>query len=382
MYSLIVENIKCIIAAGGLGTRLQDFRGNKSTKILLDVKGTSMINRQISQLYKWGMRKFVIITNPEYLDMVKEDTLSKFENLKIDFTIQEEPKGISHALYQARDFVDQNEKIFFVLGDNFFENNPFNNFHLDKFEEGACIFTTEVSNPEEFGVAQIDGDGKVLSIEEKPHHPKSNAAVVGIYMFDNSVFNKIDTLEPSERGEYEIVDLCNIFISENKCLNLNIDFTVQEEPKGISHALYQARDYVDQNEKIFFVLGDNFFENNPFNNFHLDKFEEGACIFTTEVSNPEEFGVAEIDGDGKVLSIEEKPHHPKSNAAVVGIYMFDDTVFKKIETLEPSARGEYEVTDLCNIYVNENKCLNLDLNGWWIDAGTPERIIELEEKLS
>lgn len=243
MYSLIVENIKCIIAAGGLGTRLQDFRGNKSTKILLDVKGTSMINRQISQLYKWGMRKFVIITNPEYLDMVKEDTLNKFDNL-------------------------------------------------------------------------------------------------------------------------------------------NIDFTVQEEPKGISHALYQARDYVDQNEKIFFVLGDNFFENNPFNNFHLDKFEEGACIFTTEVSNPEEFGVAEIDGDGKVLSIEEKPHHPKSNAAVVGIYMFDDTVFKKIETLEPSARGEYEVTDLCNIYVNENKCLNLDLNGWWIDAGTPERIIELEEKLS
>ena len=243
MYSLIVENIKCIIAAGGLGTRLQDFRGNKSTKILLDVKGTSMINRQISQLYKWGMRKFVIITNPEYLDMVKEDTLNKFDNLKIDFT-------------------------------------------------------------------------------------------------------------------------------------------VQEEPRGISHALYQARDYVDQNEKIFFVLGDNFFENNPFNNFHFDKFEEGACIFTTEVSNPEEFGVAEIDSNGNVLSIEEKPNHPKSNAAVVGIYMFDDSVFKKIETLEPSARGEYEITDLCNIYVNDNKCLNLDLNGWWIDAGTPERIIELEEKLS
>ena len=243
MYSLIVENIKCIIAAGGLGTRLQDFRGNKSTKILLDVKGTSMINRQISQLYKWGMRKFVIITNPEYLDMVKEDTLNKFDNLKIDFT-------------------------------------------------------------------------------------------------------------------------------------------VQEEPRGISHALYQARDYVDQNEKIFFVLGDNFFENNPFNNFLFDKFEEGACIFTTEVSNPEEFGVAEIDSNGNVLSIEEKPNHPKSNAAVVGIYMFDDSVFKKIETLKPSARGEYEVTDLCNIYVNENKCLNLDLNGWWIDAGTPDRIIELEEKLS
>ena len=223
MYSLIVENIKCIIAAGGLGTRLQDFRGNKSTKILLDVKGTSMINRQISQLYKWGMRKFVIITNPEYLDMVKEDTLNKFDNLKIDFAVQEEPKGISHALYQARDFVDQNEKIFFVLGDNFFENNPLNNFHLDKFEEGACIFTTEVNNPEEFGVAEIDSDGNVLSIEEKPNHPKSNAAVVGIYLFDDSVFKKIETLEPSARGEYEITDLCNIYVNENKCLNLDLN---------------------------------------------------------------------------------------------------------------------------------------------------------------
>ena len=243
MYSLIVKNNKCIIAAGGLGTRLQDFRGNKSTKILLDVKGTSMINRQISQLYQWGMNKFVIICNPEYLDMIKEEISNNFENA-------------------------------------------------------------------------------------------------------------------------------------------DIDFTIQDEPKGISHALYQAKDLVNHDEKIFFVLGDNFFENNPLSNFDINEFEEGACIFTTEVSNPEEFGVAEIDSDGNVLLIEEKPNHPKSNSAVVGIYMFDDSVFKKIETLEPSARGEYEVTDLCNIYVNENKCLNLDLNGWWIDAGTPDRIIELEEKLS
>ena len=243
MYYLIVENFKCIIAAGGLGTRLQDFRGNKSTKILLDVKGTSMINRQISQLYGWGMRKFIVITNPEYLNMIKEVTLNNFDNL-------------------------------------------------------------------------------------------------------------------------------------------DIDFTVQEEPKGISHALYQARDFVNHDETIFFALGDNFFENNPFKNFDIKEFKDGACIFTTEVSNPEEFGVAEIDSDGNVISIVEKPTRPKSNAAVVGIYMFDDSVFKKIETLEPSARGEYEVTDLCNIYVNENKCLNLDLNGWWIDAGTPDRIIELEEKLS
>ena len=222
MYSLIVENFKCIIAAGGLGTRLQDFRGNKSTKILLDVKGTSMINRQISQLYGWGMRKFIVITNPEYLDMIKEVTLNNFNNLDINFTVQEEPKGISHALYQARDFVNHNETIFFVLGDNFFENNPFENFDIKEFKDGACIFTTEVSNPEEFGVAEIDSNGNVISIEEKPTRPKSNAAVVGIYMFDSSVFKKIETLEPSARGEYEVTDLCNIYVNEKKCLNLDV----------------------------------------------------------------------------------------------------------------------------------------------------------------
>ena len=83
MYSLVVENIKCIIAAGGLGTRLQEFRGNKSTKILLDVNGTPMINRQISQLVNWGMRKFVIITNPEYFNMIQEVTLGEFKDLEI-----------------------------------------------------------------------------------------------------------------------------------------------------------------------------------------------------------------------------------------------------------------------------------------------------------
>ena len=131
-----MENIKSIIAAGGLGTRLQEFRGNKSTKILLRCKWNPMINRQISQLVNGGMRKFVIITNPEYFNMIQEVTLGEFKDLEIEFTIQEEPKGISHALYQARDYVDENEKIFFVLGDNFFENNPFNNFDLKIFMKG------------------------------------------------------------------------------------------------------------------------------------------------------------------------------------------------------------------------------------------------------
>ena len=223
MYSLVVENIKCIIAAGGLGTRLQEFRGNKSTKILLDVNGTPMINRQITQLINWGMRKFVIITNPEYSNMIQEVTLDKFKDLEINFTIQDEPKGISHALYQAKDYVDDNEKIFFVLGDNFFENNPIIDFDFSQFEKGSYIFTKSVDNPEEFGVAQMDNKGNVVSIDEKPIAPKSDLAVVGIYIFDETVFEKISTLSPSSRGEYEITDLCNIYVKENTCKNFLID---------------------------------------------------------------------------------------------------------------------------------------------------------------
>ena len=128
-------------------------------------------------------------------------------------------------------------------------------------------------------------------------------------------------------------------------------------------------------------MGDNFFENNPIINFDLNQFENGSYIFTKTVNNPEEFGVAEMNSNGNVVSIDEKPIAPKSDLAVVGIYIFDETVFEKISTLSPSSRGEYEITDLCNIYVQENTCRNFVIDGWWIDAGTPDRIIELEEKL-
>ena len=109
---------------------------------------------------------------------------------------------------------------------------------------------------------------------------------------------------------------------------------------------------------------------------------KGSYIFSHKVENPEEFGVAELDSNNNVISIEEKPENPKSNQAVVGIYIYDDTVMDKIATLKPSNRGEYEVTDLNNLYIQDGKCKNVTINGWWIDAGTPDRIIELERKLT
>ncbi len=219
-----MTNIKCVIAAGGLGTRLKSFRNSDTTKMLIEVNGIPMINRQIEQLKKWGLTDFVIITNPEFELMTKDVVTKTFNDLKIDFAIQKTQEGISHALLQAKDFLIDNKSTVFVLGDNFFEFNPLSeiNFDLENFEKGCSIFTYEVQNPSDFGVAVLDSKENVISIEEKPKNPKSNKAIVGIYIYDNTVIKKIETLKPSARGEYEITDLNNLYIQDSECTNVGI----------------------------------------------------------------------------------------------------------------------------------------------------------------
>lgn len=148
-------------------------------------------------------------------------------------------------------------------------------------------------------------------------------------------------------------------------------YAVQENPKGgISDAISLAEEFT-QGEKIIVVLGDNIF------NFDLkssvEKFEKtdkGAMVFGVRMpTESKQYGVIEMDNEGNVLSIEEKPDNPKSDIAQTGIYMYDQRVFDFIKNLTPSARQELEVTDLNNFYVKENT-LKCDLIDWWIDAGT------------
>ena len=220
-----MTNIKCVIAAGGLGTRLKNFRNLDTTKMLLEVNGIPMINRQINQLIEWGLEEFVVITNPEFESITKDVVKTNFQDIKIDFVIQEKQEGISHALLQAEPFLKDNKSTVFVLGDNFFEFNPLAriNFDIENFEKGSYIFTYEVDNPSDFGVAVLDSTGNPISIEEKPENPKSNKAIVGLYIYDNTVIQKIKTLQPSERGEYEITDLNNLYIKESDCMNVEIN---------------------------------------------------------------------------------------------------------------------------------------------------------------
>ncbi len=165
--------------------------------------------------------------------------------------------------------------------------------------------------------------------------------------------------------------------------DLTINYTIQDNPKGISHAFSKAEQYICTGDTVIFVLGDNFFEENLTKEVDFNKFSnEGGCIiFTKKVTNPNEFGVATVDNLGNVMNIEEKPAKPKSNLAVVGLYIFDSLAMSKIKKLSPSSRGEYEITDLINMYINEKKCTNVEFDGWWVDAGTPDRIIELENLL-
>ena len=219
-----MTKIKCVIAAGGLGTRLQGFRKNQKTKVLLEVNGTPMINRQIHQINQWGIKDFIIITSPDFDDFIRETTSKEFPNLNIEYSVQESPEGIAHAFLKAERFVKKDDILLLVLGDNFFGENPIKNINFEDFEKnkGSIIFTKEVENPSEFGVAEVDSNGKVIHIEEKPKSPNSNLAVVGVYVFDYLAMDNIKLLNPSERGEFEITDLINVYITKDSCSNIKL----------------------------------------------------------------------------------------------------------------------------------------------------------------
>jgi glucose-1-phosphate thymidylyltransferase len=154
----------------------------------------------------------------------------------------------------------------------------------------------------------------------------------------------------------------------------HINYTYQEGEGGIAEALGLAEHFAE-GEPVCVVLGDNIIENNvrkAVENFK--KQSQGAKILLKQVQDAERFGVAEIRGD-RVVSIEEKPRNPKSNYAVVGIYMYDSTVFEKIRRLKPSGRGELEITDVNNFYLEEGNLTYEILDGWWTDAGTFESLL-------
>lgn len=164
-------------------------------------------------------------------------------------------------------------------------------------------------------------------------------------------------------------------------LGLNIQYAIQNEPKGIAQAFTIGADFIGADD-VCLILGDNiFYMGDQFHTFkaEVDKNTGSrATIFAYHVSDPERFGVVEFDNDLNAVSIEEKPKNPKSNYASVGLYFYPSDVVEKARNLKPSDRGELEITDLNNLYLQEKRMSVVPMRrgNAWLDAGTPESLME------
>jgi glucose-1-phosphate thymidylyltransferase len=171
----------------------------------------------------------------------------------------------------------------------------------------------------------------------------------------------------------------NNLLGDGKSLGLNFSYKEQPSPDGLAQAFILGEKFIG-NDAVCMILGDNIFYGHGFGESLLRTAElkQGACIFGYYVTDPERYGVVEFDKDKKVLSIEEKPVHPKSNYAVTGLYFYDNTVVKKAKALKPSSRGELEITDLNRVYLEEGS-LAIKLMGRgmaWLDTGTYESLLQ------
>ncbi len=172
-------------------------------------------------------------------------------------------------------------------------------------------------------------------------------------------------------------------LGDGSRLGMRLEYKVQEVPNGLAQAFVLGKEFLN-GEPGCLILGDNMFYGQGFRTMlreavaHVDNGQRGACIFGYEVQDPTAYGVVEFDESGKVLSLEEKPKQPKSNYAIPGLYFYDSTVCDKAAALQPSARGEYEITDLNKLYLQE-QTLRVQLFGRgfaWLDTGNCDSLLE------
>ncbi len=207
--------MKGIILAGGSATRLYPL-SKAISKQIMPVYDKPMIYYPLSTLMLAGIREVLIISTPRDLPMFRE-LLGSGEELGMNFQykVQEVPNGLAQAFVIGAQFLN-GEAGCLILGDNMFYGQGFSNMlrRAATMTKGACIFGYYVKDPRAYGVAEFDENGKVISLEEKPTHPKSNYAVPGLYFYDSTVTDKAASLKPSPRGEYEITDLNKLYLEE------------------------------------------------------------------------------------------------------------------------------------------------------------------------
>lgn len=178
---------------------------------------------------------------------------------------------------------------------------------------------------------------------------------------------------PQDIGNFERL------LGDGSQFGIKLSYKIQEVPNGLAQAFVLGEEFIG-NDDVCMILGDNIFYGNKFGEIlkRAKNKKSGATVFGQYVNDPERFGVVEFDEKGKVISLEEKPKEPKSNYAVVGLYFYDNRVVEYAKNLKPSARGEYEITDLNKIYLENNE-LECELFGRgfaWLDTGTIESLAQ------
>ncbi len=242
--------MKGIILAGGSGTRLYPIT-QAISKQIIPVYDKPMIYYPLSVLMLSGIREILIISTPKDIHLYK-DLLGDGHQLGLELSYVEQPSpdGLAQAFVLGEEFIGT-DSVCLVLGDNIFYGHTFGTLAKEAatIEDGAIVFGYYVKDPERYGVAEFDESGKVLSLEEKPEHPKSNYAVTGLYYYSNDVVAKAKSLKPSARGEYEITDLNKLYLEEER-LNVKLlgrGFAWLDT--GTHESLLDASNYVATVEK-------------------------------------------------------------------------------------------------------------------------------------